>query len=77
MLATRLDSEYVREAIGDLLSAGQSIVAGAWPEGDDWSDADRGLLDKLVDQVLEHEARASGLLGDRVREVSYAARARS
>jgi hypothetical protein len=74
MLATRLEHERLREAIGDLLSAGQSIVAGAWPDDDDWTDADRDLLDKLVDQVLDCETRASGLLGDRIRDVTYAAR---
>jgi hypothetical protein len=75
MLATRLESDLVREAIGDVLAAGHAIVAGAWPGDDDWTDADRDLLDKLVDHVLECEARASGLLGDRVRAVMYASSA--
>jgi hypothetical protein len=77
MLATRLESARVREAIGDLLAAGQAIVAGAWPDDDDWTDADRDLLDKLVDQALECEARASGLVGDRIREATYEQRATS
>jgi hypothetical protein len=71
MLATRLQSDAARDAIGDALAAGQSITSNPWPDEEDWSTADRSLLDKLVDQLLECEERASGLLGDRLRTLTY------
>jgi hypothetical protein len=69
MLATRLQSEAARELVGEVLAAGQTIMSSSWP--DDWSDSERALLDKQVDQLLELEAEASGRLGDRLRTLTF------
>jgi hypothetical protein len=71
MLATRLQSEAARELVGEVLAAGQTIMSSSWPD-DDWSESERVLLDKLVDQLLELEAEASGRLGDRLRTLTFA-----
>ena len=60
--------------MGDVLAAGQAVTGGDWPDEDEWSDDDWALLDKLVDIMLEFEQRATTLLGDRVRELTYAQR---
>jgi hypothetical protein len=71
MLATRLAGDDLRDDIGEVLAAGQAIMSGSWPD-DDWSESESVLLEKLVDQLLEHEARASGSLGDRLRTITFA-----
>jgi hypothetical protein len=71
MLTTRVSGESTRDALGEVLQAGQAIASGAWPNEDEWSDDDRALLDKAVDVLLECEQRAALLLGDRLRTLSY------
>ena len=71
MLTTRVSGESTRDALGEVLQAGQAIASGAWPNEDEWSDDDRALLDKAVDALLECEQRAALLLGDRLRTLSY------
>jgi hypothetical protein len=72
MLATRLSGDETREAVGELLEIGMSITSGEWPsEGDEWTPGERELLDKSVDVLLEHEQHAAGLLGDRLRALTY------
>jgi hypothetical protein len=74
MLTTRLGSDETREAIGEVMAAGQAVSSGAWPGADDtWSAADWDLLDKIVDNMLECEQRAAVLLGDRLRALTYSA----
>ncbi len=74
MLATRLPAIASRELMGDALAAGQAVTGGDWPGEDEWSDGDRALLDKLVDVLLDIVQRATTMLGDRVRELTYAQR---
>jgi hypothetical protein len=71
MLATRLPSERERDLVGEVIAAGQAIMSSSWPD-DDWSESEQVLLDKLVDQLLELEAEASGRLGDRLRALTFA-----
>ena len=73
MLTTRVSGEATRDALGEVLAAGQAIASGSWPNEDDWSDDDRALLDKAVDALLECEQRAALLLGDRLRALTYSA----
>jgi hypothetical protein len=71
MLATRLRGSDTREAVADVLAAGQAISGGNWPGDDEWSPVDRVLLEKIVDALLECEQRAALLLGDRLRVLTY------
>jgi hypothetical protein len=71
MLATRLRETDTRDAVGDVLTAGEAITSGSWPGDDEWSPVDRALLEKTVDALLESEQRAALLLGDRLRVLTY------
>jgi hypothetical protein len=71
MLSTRMESPRARELVDDVLASGQAIIAGSWPDEGDWSDDDRALLDKAVDELLECEQRAATRLGDRLRALTY------
>ena len=74
MLTTRLESDATRDVLSEVLSAGQAVSSGTWPDvQDEWSDDDWALLDKIVDTMLECEQRAAVMLGDRLRTLTYGA----